>query len=422
MDKLRVGVIVHFDDEPTDGGKYTYFNTLLKGINNFTFDPQIEIVNIVFYKDKLPKYQFKKQSIFIKEGFGNRIKLLARKLTKKSNSTTFTKRNPVINLLYSLSLKRKNTSTEALLKKNKIDMVYYLKQQEDIINYPFIATIWDVSHKSTNGFPEHTMNYNYEFREKYYLYTLNKAFVILCESQTGVQELKNFYSFYDKKIKVLPFFPGNIIEQEVDENQQKHILSKYNLEKDNFFVYPAQFWPHKNHYNLILAFSKLVRNNHSQIKLVLCGSNKGNLDYIMELIHSLSLASRVVITGFVSEDELLTFYKNAVALTMPTFLGPTNLPVIEAAALKCAVLCSDFEGHRELLGDNALYFDPGDASVIAEAMTKILDPTFREPMVQKAYDYTTRSPFNLNNSLRTLNEILLETKSKRKSWGVDYSL
>ena len=54
MDKLRVGIIVHPDDEPADGGKFSYFHTLLEGINNFDFYRDIEIINIVFYKENYP--------------------------------------------------------------------------------------------------------------------------------------------------------------------------------------------------------------------------------------------------------------------------------------------------------------------------------------------------------------------------------
>ena len=43
---------------------------------------------------------------------------------------------------------------------------------------------------------------------------------------------------------------------------------------------------------------------------------------------------------------------------MPTLLGPTNMPLLEAACLDCPVICSDLEGHREMLGDYALYFNP----------------------------------------------------------------
>lgn len=421
MNKLRIGVIVYPENVPTDGGGYSYINTLLKGINEFSFSPDIEIINIIFYHGNIPELKLNKPSLFIKAGFGDRLKKIILKYTQKKTSTTLTKRNPFINYFYDLFIKQRNKKVECLLKKQNIDFVYYLKQQDNILNYPFIATIWDVSHKSTNGFPEHTLNKNYEIRENYYLYTLNKAFLILCESEVGADELKKYYAFYTEKIKVLPLFASNIINHQVTLDLEKETLYKLNLEKEKFFIYPAQFWPHKNHYNLIMAFHKLIQNKNNQdLKLVLCGSDKGNISYILELILSLSLSDKILIPGFVTDDTLFILYRNAIALTMPTFLGPTNIPLIEAAHLNCPVLCSDLAGHKEILRDTALYFNPADSEAIKLAMQQVLDKTTRARLISAAKCHITQSPFNINNSLQALNQIFLEIIPVRKTWGIDY--
>jgi len=422
MNKLRIGVIVYPGNEPTEGGGYSYFNTLLKGINEFTFSPEIEIINIIFYQDNTPKLFLNKPCVFIKAGLGDRLKIFI-KNKKKVSSTSFTKRNPIINFLYNLSISKRNKKVELLLKQHNIDFVYYLKQQDNILNYPFIATVWDVAHKSTNGFPEHSLNKNYEISEKYYLYALNKAFLIMCESEAGAAELKKYYSFYNNKIKVLPIFASNIIYHQVALDLEHDTLKKYNLQKEKYFIYPAQFWPHKNHYNLIIAFYKLLQETNKQdLKLVLCGSDKGNFTYIMQLIHSLSLTENIIIPGFVQDDTLLIFYRNAIALTMPTFLGPTNIPIIEAAHLNCPVLCSDLEGHREILAEHALYFNPADSEAIKAAMEQVLDQTKRESMILSAKQHIIQSSFNLNNSLQALDQILLDIIPLRKTWGIDYFL
>ncbi|WP_170252671.1 glycosyltransferase family 4 protein [Adhaeribacter aerolatus] len=310
-----------------------------------------------------------------------------------------------------------------MLKDHRIDFVYYLKQQDTILNYPFIATLWDVSHKSTNGFPEHSLNKNYEIREKYYLYTLNKAFLILCESEAGATELKKYYAIYPEKIKVLPLFASNIINCQASPESEHTTLNKFNVEKEKFFIYPAQFWPHKNHYNLILAFHKLLRETGNQnLKLVLCGSDKGNFLYILDLIKSLSLTDNIIVPGFVSDESLFILYRNAIALTMPTFLGPTNIPIIEAAHLNCPVLCSDLAGHKEIMGNHALYFNPSDAEGIKAAMIQVLDQSLRSKLIESAKAHITQSPFTINNSLQVLNQIFSEVIPLRKAWGVDYFL
>ena len=51
---------------------------------------------------------------------------------------------------------------------------------------------------------------------------------------------------------------------------------------------------------------------------------------------------------------MISFYKYAVALVMPTFFGPTNIPPLEAFALGCPVITSNIYGIPEQVGDAAL--------------------------------------------------------------------
>lgn len=416
MDKLRVGIIIKKESMPTDGGRFSYQNTLTRAINEFNFHPDIEIINIIFSKKPKQNY-FIKPCIYINPGYSSTIMDIAKRAVK-NNRVNLIQRNGFINLIHKIWLNQRNKKAEAILKHHKIDLVYYVIPEANVINYPFITNHWDIAHKSMDAFPENYLNGTYEFREKYYLYTLNKAFLILCESETGAAELKSFYSLYPNKIKVLPIFAGNIIEQPVTETETERVLLKFNLKKEKFFLYPAQFWSYKNHYNLLLAFHKLVtETNDFELKLFLCGSDMGNFTYIKETIDKLSLKDKVILPGFISNEELSVLYKNAIALTMPTFLGPTNMPLIEAAHLKCAVLCSDLEGHKEILENHALYFEPSDFNAIYEAMKVIMDKSFRSNLVDACYNHIQHSPFNIKNSLEVLNKILLEAIPKRKVWG-----
>jgi glycosyltransferase involved in cell wall biosynthesis len=245
--------------------------------------------------------------------------------------------------------------------------------------------------------------------------------MILCESETGATELKRAYSFYPGKVKVLPIFAGDVIHSTGNEEKGLEILEGCGLAKNKFFLYPAQFWPHKNHYNLLVAFKEFLSDNSSnELKLVLCGSNLGNLKYIQQAIASMGLQDSVVIAGFLATDRLHHLYKNALAMVMPTFLGPTNLPLIEAAHLGCPVLCSDLEGHRELLAENAIYFNPADTASIRSAMKQIMPQEYRTSLIHGAKLHIASSPFNIENTLSELDKILLEAMVIRRTWGKNY--
>lgn len=324
----------------------------------------------------------------------------------------------MLEFLSRLMSQLKNSSLVQCLKANGVDLVYYLKPNDYPMDFPMIVTHWDVGHKSMYPFPEVAADGNYRKRESYYINMLNRALLILCESKSGAKELIHYYPINSQKVKVLPLFGGEIVNLQVEEEKQHEILDKYGLLPGKFFIYPAQFWAHKNHFNLVMAFDELLKTQPDpQLRLVLCGADQGNMSYINEIIQSHGLSKQVIITGFVNNDALYTFYKHAISLVMPTFLGPTNIPLIEAAMLRCPVICSDLSGHREMLGETALYFDPSAASEIAASMSAVTRADVRKKLQESAFQRINDSAFHVSNSVSALQKILQEIRPVRKAWG-----
>ena len=110
------------------------------------------------------------------------------------------------------------------------------------------------------------------------------------------------------------------------------LFKKNNVfKKEKYLLYPAKFWKHKNHINLLKAIYKLVKiDMMNDIKIYLTSSK--NLEYkkIENFIKKKGLIKNVILTGYISNKKLAKLYTNARALVMPTFFGPTNIPPIEA--------------------------------------------------------------------------------------------
>ncbi len=421
MDKLRIGIIVDHNAVPTEGGGYTYYQTLLHTINHYSFHPEIEIVNIVFSKKAKDSLPNTKQIILVRKGFIPAViytgfDVLYRIWYRTVRKTYLSLGDSIMNVMDGI----RNKCIITVLQKENIDMVYYLRPVSNIIDYPAIITHWDVGHKSMYPFPEVADKANFRKRESYYVSMVNKAFLILCESQSGVEELLNYYPVNPAKVKMLPLFSGEVVNQEVSSTEQQQVLSKLGLVKGSFFLYPAQFWAHKNHYNLVKAFYSISKEpGGNDLKLVLCGSDKGNLQYIKKLVDGLGLTSKVLFPGFITYKDLYSLYKNAVAMIMPTFLGPTNIPLIEAAKLGCPVLCTALKGHMEIMGNAALYFDPSDVESIKATMQKVLHEQCRQELVAAAYERMNESSFHVDKSVSFLQNLLLQMKPIRKAWGIE---
>ncbi|QXU42340.1 glycosyltransferase family 1 protein [Pedobacter sp. D749] len=390
MDKpFKVGIWINEDDLPEVGGGFSYTQRLVQAINEKKNSDNLEVVFIGYNL----KGHYKKNSI----NLNNRENFFYRKMLN------FFHKYFSINLKNKY-LKRNNINNIDQLNKSGIELIFYPNPYVQIANFPYIMTLWDLGHKSTYSFPELNANDEYEQRDYSLNKTLNKAIFICCESKAGKEELVKYYNINEQQIRILPMFPSIIVESVISSEKPKWISF------ERFFLYPAQFWPHKNHYNLLLAFQKFIREK-PDVKLVLTGSDKGNLNYISKLIGDLRIEKNVIITGFVRNENLKWLYLHSNGLVFPSFLGPTNMPLLEAFYLGCNIACSQLNGHVELLSQNAIYFDPLSPDSIKNSMDKLL----------KMNKKTDNVFFQMDSIVSKLEEILEDSISVRKTWGQTYN-
>jgi glycosyltransferase involved in cell wall biosynthesis len=92
----------------------------------------------------------------------------------------------------------------------------------------------------------------------------------------------------------------------------------------------------------------------------------------MDMAAQCGVSAQVHVPGYVSDDELAALYAGATALVIPTFFGPTNIPVIEAWAHGCPVLTSDIPGIREQVGNAAILVEPRAVDALADAIHRLL--------------------------------------------------
>jgi glycosyltransferase involved in cell wall biosynthesis len=133
--------------------------------------------------------------------------------------------------------------------------------------------------------------------------------------------------------------------------------------REDFVLYPARPWAHKNHERLYEAFA-LLRRERPGLRLILTGGG-----------HLGPAPDGVEIAGNVSLDELASLYRRAAALVFPSLYEGFGLPPLEAMACGCPVAASNAASLPEICGDAARYFSPADPAEIAAAVTDVLaDP------------------------------------------------
>lgn len=402
---MKIAVYLVEDVAPSAGGNFSYYDRFISSVASYKFDDSIEVCfagRIDKHMVKLNKRYVQLTGPFISNVF---------KRVRKAGVFTFLSRLTSINFDFC------NRRDVRLLIENKVDVLLFPKQFfKAVEGYPFMTMNWDAGHKSTFLFPEFLDGYGY--REEWYRVDIQKALSVIVESEASRIEYADFFAIPKSKLDVVPLFPGGVIDIVITDDMNLQIIQKFRLEGVTYFFYPAQFWAHKNHYNLIIAFKELLkRTDRSDLKLLFTGSDKGNKDYIRSVVKNLGLENNVVILGFVSNEELYALYKNALALVMPTFLGPTNMPVLEATAIGTAVICSDLTGHRETCGDGALYADPAVPTQWTDAMVTLLDPANRSELVNKANIVRSRSQNSIENAMKHLERIFIKYIPIRKTFN-----
>jgi Glycosyl transferases group 1 len=161
-----------------------------------------------------------------------------------------------------------------------------------------------------------------------------------------------------------------------------------------FFLYPANFWTHKNHEVLLLAF-QIYRNQTGPTAwdLVLTGGDGSRQLALQELATALGIEEHVFFKGHVSEKELARLYSFASALVFPSLHEGFGIPPLEAMKLGLPVLTSDAGSLREVVGDAALLIDPRKPGPLADAMGELasserLQAELRSRGFQRAKDFS----------------------------------
>jgi glycosyltransferase involved in cell wall biosynthesis len=225
---------------------------------------------------------------------------------------------------------------------------------------PSLGVIFDLMHRYERQFPEVSSKGTYRIRERHYRNTCRRLRGVLVDSDVGKRHVLESYPMAPENVHVLPFVPSTHIHHPIPAGPLPGLPSK-------FIFYPAQFWEHKNHKRLVQA-SALVQKKCPDFHLVLVGSKKNAYDSTVESVRALGLSSNIHFLGYVPDIQMPALYRNARAMIMPTFFGPTNIPPLEAIAVGCPVAVSNIYGMPRQLGDAALYFNPTSVEEIAATL------------------------------------------------------
>ncbi|MGH9967699.1 MAG: glycosyltransferase family 4 protein [Pyrinomonadaceae bacterium] len=211
-------------------------------------------------------------------------------------------------------------------------------------------------------------------------WALWRADLVVTVSESAKQDLMNRFGLSDDMVKVVPDGVDPVFRPLADRVETNRKLAAYGLTSDQrFILYVGGISPHKNLATLVDAYASLVKESKDQgVKLVLIGDFERDVFYssypaVRDRVEALSLSGRVLLTGFVSDADLLHFYNAAELLVLPSFAEGFGLPALEAMACGTPVAVSNAGALPEVVGDAGLLFDPYSAQEIRQRLQQLIE-------------------------------------------------
>jgi len=211
------------------------------------------------------------------------------------------------------------------------------------------------------------------YRRLTYARSARVADAVIVNSESLRSEVERYLDIDTSKLKLVYEAIDHEVFKPGDADAARARLVRYGITRP-FVVFVSSLWPYKNHDGLLRAWAR-ARGQLGDRQLVFVGG--GPDAYVAELrslAAELGIGDDLVLTGGVSLEETVAFYRAADLLAYPSLNETFGLPILEAMACGCPVVTSDTSSMPEIAGGAAILCDPTDPASIAEALLAGLAP------------------------------------------------
>ncbi len=388
-------VAIYIDTQYNSGGTLQYTKAFIKAVDSLSSD-KLSLTLLYTYKSweeylnsfTKPKKIFLKKShfvnkiykLFISFGLINILKFIVKRIDKEIRA----------------------------IDKQQFDLVIFPAGDAIacLVNSNVVAAIHDLMHRYERRFKESGGFFNYRFRDNFYSNLVHSSLAVLVDSVMGEAQVRESYHRILSRIFILPYIAPDYIYKQPD---YADIRSEESTKSAKYIFYPAQFWPHKNHMNLLKAL-KILKNREVVVDLILSGTKDREYKKLKSFVDNNNLISNVEFRGYIPDSELVAIYRKASAMVMPTYYGPTNIPPIEAILLGCPPIVSKIYGMPWQFEDSALYFDPDNPEEIADRIESlVINDEYRNRIIRNGEKIKMKfSQERFKNDLKSIFESIFE--------------
>lgn len=177
-----------------------------------------------------------------------------------------------------------------------------------------------------------------------------------------------------ERVFVTPLAASNSFYASTDETALVAVRERYGIPREKqYFLSVCTLEPRKNITQTIKSFLSIVRQESvSDLVLVLVGAYGWQYgDIIASIDGAAELQSRIILAGYVSDEELAPLYSGALAFVYPSLYEGFGLPPLEAMQCGTPVITSNTSSLPEVVGDAGIMVDPIDGDALSQAMFNV---------------------------------------------------
>ena len=250
------------------------------------------------------------------------------------------------------------------------------------IKIPVFSTIHDMIFPDM---PDLTSKIGLLARMFFYKRASRKSDLIFTVSKFSEERIL-YYLPKTKKTKVIYNGLSDYIIKGISKN-------KFEEKKENYILYIGNIKKHKGLKSLIQGFSKALQKG-LKTKLYIIGNSENfrTKDSDFDSLLTSLPQNSIVFTGYLSDEQLLSYLKNADLLVQPSLYEGFGIPPLEAMSLGTPVLLSNIQVFKEIYSDFPVtYFTTNDSDSLCIELLKLLQdstPNRVDLSDEQRYKYT----------------------------------
>ena len=258
---------------------------------------------------------------------------------------------------------------------------------------PIVVTIPDIQEVF---YPDFFTEFDHYFREYHYRGSTQIADRVITLSHFSKETIVNHHGISSEKVVVA--YP--CIDQIFFNSKELQAGNNTPIPFNEFILYPANQWLHKNHDGLLKAIKYLKEEKKTFINLLLTGHEVAQGYPLKNKVNEYGLSEQISIVGYLPKEELAALYARAKMVIFPSLFEGFGIPLLEAMAAGCPVAASSVTSLPEIGGEAVEYFDPTQPMDIARAIELLWNnPERRKELVRKGFTRIER--FSASNLVQS---------------------